>query len=134
MPDGVQIGSGAQRLIGYQIDLSESDGSARILLDIEDRHRNRNNSLHGGIISMMLDAAAGFAASRGGPNGSFANVVTVSLTTNYLAAAIGGRVAAIGTYRGGGRSIAYADAVLEDAQGNRLATASGVFKRRGPGG
>ena len=122
------IRSGAQDLIGYKIDLSAADGSAKIVLEIEDRHRNRNSSLHGGIVTMMLDAAAGFAVSRGAGGPGLVPVATVSLTTNYVAPAVSGVVTATGFLSGGGRSILYAGAELRDEGGALLASASGVFK------
>ena len=132
-PDPEDVSSGAQALVGYDIDLSDPTGVSRIHLEIEPRHKNRNGTLHGGIISMMLDAAAGFAASRAVPGQPFAPVLTINLSTNFLGAAVAGRVTATGTYRGGGHKIVYADAVLEDAEGRLLSTASGVFKRQPSG-
>ncbi|MEO1734034.1 MAG: PaaI family thioesterase [Pseudomonadota bacterium] len=124
-----EVGSGAQALVGYEIDLTPGDGSAHIILDIEPKHLNRNQTLHGGIISMMLDAAAGFAASRSSAKVGFTPVFTVSLTTHYLAPARSGRVVTTGKFVGGGYKILYADAVMRDASGHALATGCGVFKR-----
>lgn len=130
-PDPPAPGSGAQDLIGYQIDLSPGDGSARVVLDIEARHLNRNDTLHGGIIAMMLDSAAGFAVSRQlSPHGD-ARVVTISLTTQFHAPARQGRAVATGRVMGGGRKIFYADADLMADNNVLLARASGVFKRVG---
>lgn len=127
--------SGAHEMVGYDIDLNGGDGKARVTLEIKAKHCNRNGSLHGGIIAMMLDASAGFAASMGHADGGLVPVVTVSLTTNYIAAAdLGEQVVTTGTVRGGGKSICYADAEVRNAQGKLIATGNGVFKyirRRG---
>ena len=120
-------GSGAHDLIGYDIDLSAGDGTSRVVLDIAAKHLNRNGSLHGGIIAMMLDASAGFAASMAGGAG-LTPVVTVALNTQYLAPALAGQVVATGVTKHAGRSICYADAELRDDQGNLIATGNGVFK------
>ncbi len=120
--------SGAHELVGYDVDLSAKDGTARVVLDLQAKHLNRNGSLHGGIIAMMLDASAGFAASLSGSGSDLMPVVTVALNTQYLAPVSGGRVVATGFPKGGGRSITYADAELRDAAGVLLATGSGVFK------
>ncbi len=120
---------GANAMVGYTIDLTPADGSARAVLEIEDRHRNRNGTLHGGIIAMMLDAAAGYAASRSSAEIGFTPVNTISLTTSFLKPATGGQVIATGQFVGGGYKIVYADAVLTDADGVPLAKAAGVFKR-----
>ena len=128
--------SGAQDLVGYVIDLSDPAGGAVVRLDLDARHMNRVGSLHGGIVTMLLDAAAGFAASRAWDDSGEALLVTVSLTTNYLASASAGRVTATGRVTGGGNSIKFAESELRDAAGRLLATASGAFKRvrnrRGP--
>lgn len=119
--------SGAHQLVGYDVDLRGQDGSARIMLEVLPKHLNRNETLHGGIIAMMLDASAGFAASLA--HGSdLKQVVTVALNTQYLKATRQGRVVATGTVKRAGRSICYADAELRDADGILLATGNGVFK------
>jgi len=114
-------------MVGYDIDLNGGDGKARVVLDIAPRHLNRNGSLHGGIIAMMLDASAGFAASMASGT-QLTPVVTVALNTQYLAAATHGQVVATGTVKRAGGSICYADAELHDADGTLLATGNGVFK------
>ncbi|WP_168797751.1 PaaI family thioesterase [Aliishimia ponticola] len=124
-------GSGAQALIGYDIDLTAPDGSARVILDVEARHMNRVETLHGGIHAMMLDAAAGFAASRqladGGPQ--IVPVVTLSLTTSFVQSAQLGKVVATGRVMGGGYKIVHAEAEIHDAEGRLCSKATGVFKR-----
>lgn len=130
------IDSGAQDMVGYVIDLGCSDGGAQVTLDLAPRHLNRVGSLHGGIIAMLLDAAAGFAASRSWSEAGDALLVTVSLNTHYIASVNRGRVIATGRVSGGGQSVKFAEADLRDGAGRLLATASGVFKRvrerRGP--
>lgn len=129
----VAPGSGAHDLVGYDIDLSGGDGKARVTLDLAPKHLNRNGSLHGGIIAMMLDASAGFAASLASGPG-LTPVVTVALNMQYLVPAMSGRVTATGFVKQAGRSICYADAELHDATGKLLATGNGVFKYMRKGG
>ena len=138
-PDGsapVAIDSGAQDMVGYAIDLSHPDGGARVTLDLAPRHMNRVGSLHGGIVAMLLDAAAGFSVSRSWSETGDALLVTVSLSTNYIASANAGRVTATGCVTGGGQTIKFAASELRDESGRLLATATGAFKRvrerRGP--
>jgi len=122
--------SGAELLVGYRIDLSDPSGLATVTLDIQAKHRNRNGTLHGGIHAMMLDAAAGFAASRflAGED-ALTPVLTLSLSTSYVAAAAEGEVVATGKVSGGGYKIVYATSEIRDAAGTILSTANGVFKR-----
>jgi uncharacterized protein (TIGR00369 family) len=126
------IGSGAQSLVGYAIDLSDPAGSAVVTLTVEEKHLNRNGTLQGGIQAMMLDAAAGFAASRhlAGAAPDIVPVITLSLTTNYLGPALLGQtLTARGQVTGGGHKVVYATADICDSQGRILAQGSGVFKR-----
>lgn len=126
--------SGAQALIGYHLDLSGADGAGRVVLEIEDRHRNRNGSLHGGIVAMLLDAASGFAVSRAVRGPQLPSVATISLNTNYVAPALGGTVTATGHVTGGGRTVAFAKAELRDEAGTLLASSTGVFRYLRSGG
>ena len=60
----------------------------------------------------MLDNAMGYAASlTGGVDGQM-RVMTVSMTTQYIAPVQGGRVVATGEVTGGGRSLFFADGEL----------------------
>ena len=122
--------SGAQALVGYVVDVGQSDQLARTWLDVEDKHANRNGMLHGGIIAMLLDAACGFTASmRLGGGEALTPLVTISLTTAFVSGArIGSRVTATGYASGGGRKIAYVHGELKDETGAMIATAQGVFK------
>lgn len=122
--------SGAELMVGYQIDLTDPSGVATVTLEIEAKHRNRNGTLHGGIHAMILDAAAGFAASRHlAQQGALVPVQTLSLNTSYIAAASEGIVTARGVVTGGGYKIIYATSQIADASGAVLSSAAGVFKR-----
>ena len=123
--------SGAQGLIGYEIRLIPEDGTAEVSLDVGPQHLNRNGTLHGGLIASLLDSAAGFAASLSFGGAVLMPVVTVSLTTHFLAPAREGLVVSTGQVAGGGRKIIYADAEVRDAEGVLVAKGSGVFKRAG---
>lgn len=124
--------SGAELMVGYRIDLNDPSGIATVTLDIDVKHRNRNGTLHGGIHAMMLDAAAGFAASRFlAGEGALIQVMTLSLNTSYVAAVAEGQVVATGKVTGGGYKIVYATAEITDVGGRVLSSAAGVFKRTG---
>lgn len=130
MPPHSAPSSGAQEMVGYDIDLTDPTGAVRVSLGIEPRHCNRNGTLHGGLHAMMLDAAAGFAASRSlSAGGELVPVQTLSLTTNYVASSADGVVTVTGRVTGGGFKIIYANALMKDDTGRVLSSASGVFKR-----
>lgn len=128
--DGLlQDNSGCQSTIGYVIDLSPETGDAACWLDIEPGHLNRNGLLHGGIMTILLDVACGYAASLSYDASTIAPVFTVSLNMSYVAPAGVGRVTAIGVVTGGGRKICYANGELRDKDGQLVASAACVFKR-----
>lgn len=130
--DGIIAGqSGAQRLVGYVVDVGRPDRMGRALLEVGPQHANRIGALHGGIIAMLLDAACGFTASMQlGEGQAMTPLVTVSLTTQFVAVArIGSTVTATGYPSGGGRKIAYVHGELRDEEDRLIATASGVFRK-----
>ena len=130
LPPHTAAGSGAQDLVGYRIDLSDPAGGAVVRLEVETKHLNRNGTLQGGIHAMLLDAAAGFAASRAlAGQGDIVPVVTLSLNAHYLSPAAQGEVIATGYVTGGGHKIIYAEADIRSADGTLLSRGSGVFKR-----
>ncbi len=124
--------TGAQTLLGYVVDISAGDGTARCHLDIGVQHTNRHGGLHGGILSCMLDNAMGFAASLTGDAAGQTRFMTLSMTTQYLAPARAGRVTAVGEISGGGRSVVFAEGVVTAQDGTVIATSTGVYKRVKP--
>lgn len=122
--------TGARRLVGYEVDLGTSDSPVEVSLEIGPQHLNRIDTLHGGLAAMMLDTAAGFAASKFFGGDPLPQVVTLSLTTDFVASPRAGeRVIARGHSDGGGRKIAYTRAELVGEDGRLFARASAVLKR-----
>ncbi|AXS41547.1 PaaI family thioesterase [Breoghania sp. L-A4] len=122
--------TGAQRLVGYVLDVSGSDGSARCTLDIDARHTNRHGVLHGGFCAVLLDNAMGATASLSVDATGKCPFLTISMATQFLAPAReGSRVTATGRITGGGRSLLFVDGRLTDNEDRLIATAQGVFKR-----
>ena len=99
------------------------------MLDMGAQHTNRHGALHGGIIACLLDNAMGYAASLSASEDGAAKFLTISMNTQFLAPAKGGRVVATGTVTGGGRSLQVVEGELVDEAGVLLATATGVYKR-----
>ena len=79
---------------------------------------------------MMLDAAAGFAASRHLSEGAdLVPVITLNLNTSYIGAVREGTVVATGRVTVGGHKIVYATAQITDLSGAVLSSGAGVLKR-----
>lgn len=118
--------TGAQATMGYVVEIDK--GQARVYLDIDHRHINRGDSLHGGIIATMLDAAAGYAVSLSVDGETLTYTSTVSLTVNYLSRVREGRVVATAKVTGGGKKIVFVNATLTTETNVPVATATGTFK------
>ena len=128
-PGIIRDETGAQTLLGYVVDVTARDGTAKCILDIGPQHGNRHGSLHGGIISCMLDNAMGFAASLTGDDAGDTRFMTISMNTQFIAPARKGRVIATGEISGGGRNLLFAEGAIHDEAGAVIATATGVYKR-----
>lgn len=124
--------TGTQRTLGYVLDVGQSDKRARCSLEVDARHLNRHGVVHGGIVSCLLDSACGATASLSVDPTGRAPFLTATLTVNFIAPAREGRVEAVGTITGGGRSLLHIAGELHDAEGTLLASAVGVFKRLRP--
>tara|TARA_R110000751_G_scaffold307897_1_gene434066 strand:+ start:86156 stop:86542 length:387 start_codon:yes stop_codon:yes gene_type:complete len=122
----IQNHTGAQTLIGYAIEIDK--GSARAVLDLDERHLNRTDSLHGGLMATLLDAASGYTASLSVDGETLPAVATVSMTVNYLSGVRSGRVIATAKKTGGGRKLIFVDAQLAKDDGTLIATSTGTFK------
>lgn len=120
---------GCQQMVGYRTRLDRHAGTCTVTLELEDKHLNRHGILHGGMVATLLDVVCGNTASHYFDPIDHAPLVTVSLNLNYVAAARAGTVTATARPAGGGKSIAYINGELRDAEGQMLATASGIFKR-----
>ena len=126
-PDAIfSANTGAQKLIGYEAHIFEDRCEVRLTLN--ETHMNRAGKLHGGLVSTILDAACGYAASRAFHPKAATLVVTLSLTANYLAPGIGPEIVAIGRVRRAGRSIIFVDGEVLDGD-TLIATGTGTFKK-----
>lgn len=120
--------TGAQRTLGYVVDVGGGDGRARVTLEIAEGHLNRHGVLHGGFVTLLLDSAAGATASLSRDETGRVPFVTISFTTQFVASARAGRVTATGRVAGGGRSVVFVESELRAEDGTLLALGSGAFK------
>ena len=87
---------------------------------------NPMGMIHGGFVGSMLDETMGstlFAASGGREIGA-----TITATIDFVRPAMLGALECVGTVRHRGKSIAFVEAQLFDAEGKLLAKSSGSFK------
>ncbi|MCX7155033.1 MAG: PaaI family thioesterase [Rhodocyclales bacterium] len=115
----------------YRIDESKGEkGQLVLAIRIEDRHTNIRHIAHGGFLVTILDTALGIvvSSSREPPQ----PIVTVSLTTNFVASAEPGDwvEAHVDIDRMGGR-LAYASCTLRVGE-RCIMTGTGVFAMMKP--
>ena len=121
--------TGTQRLVGYVVEVGHPDGRARCWLDLDERHLNRHNVLHGGIATMLMDSASGATGSLTVDDTGLVPFMSVSLNVQFIASGKPGRVTAVGAITGGGRSLKFISAELHHEDGTLIAKCSGIFKR-----
>ncbi|WP_246516351.1 PaaI family thioesterase [Salicibibacter cibarius] len=109
--------------VGFEMTEAE-DGGVTVVLDIDEKHMNRNGILHGGVHATMLDNILGAALARhtGMPS------TTISLNVNYLAPVKKGRLTASATILQLGYKSATVEGVIMDTEGTAIAKGTGTFK------
>lgn len=110
------------------------EGFVALGMETPDIAFNRHGVIHGGAMMSLLDTAAGYAGVYCPYPGRYRRAFTLSLSTNFIRAASGGRLRAEGATVGGGRNVFFSEARAFDEDGVLLATASGAFKYRGESG
>jgi len=119
---------GCQQLVGYQTRV-DATGICTVRLEVGEQHLNRHGILHGGMVATVMDVACGNTAARYFDPEGQAAVVTVALNLSYIAATGVGPVTASAKATGGGKSTAHVTGELRGAEGQLLATATGIFRR-----
>lgn len=120
---------------------AEEVGSGKTILRLVDPREDQRggggtSALNGGVIAYMFDGALGaavasLAVQTYGDDGhdipGYAES-TISLTINYVKPALGNAFEAHGSAVRTGRTVAFAEGKLYDADGEICATASGVWR------
>jgi len=113
------------RLLGLKVDAGVPAGQSRVRLESRADLENSRGDVHGGVVASMLDAAMGVAVRSTLQAGEGAT--TVSLTVNYLEPGRSKLIANARVVRTG-RSLASAEAMVEDVSGRRVAHAVGTMR------
>lgn len=119
--------SGFRQLVGFRID-AWREGEAVVSLAVAPRHLNRSGSVHGGVITTLIDAAAGFAGCHTPVAGHVRKAVTLSMSTQFVAPLADGRLIATGRVIGGGRRIFHVAVDVHDDRGRLIATGQCTYK------
>ena len=109
--------------------VAASEGAVSVAMDLGDRHVNLQGLVHGGMLAILADTACGLAIRSAMEPGRLH--VTTDLDIHYLAPARPGRILGHGTAIRVGRSLAFAEASIEDGEGRLLARAQSRFSVSG---
>lgn len=120
---------GFQKLLGIEV-LEAAGGRAVVRLPHRAELCGGGNALHGGVISSLIDLTGALAAWCGHDPARGMKASTVTLTVNFIGAALGEPIRAIGSVRRRGKELIFCDVeVFEDTAAARLvATGSMVYR------
>jgi uncharacterized protein (TIGR00369 family) len=124
--------SGPNRHVPFTVHLgitreSAQAGEAVVSMDLEPHMLNNHGTGHGGVVMTLLDVAMAHAALSRVDYAS--EVVTVDVHVAFMKPSKG-RLVATARATGGGRSMCFCEARVEDAEGNVAAQAMGTFRYR----
>lgn len=112
------------RLLDLRREWAEG-GVSRLVLQARPALTNNFHKVHGGVLMTMLDGAMSSAALSAS---NFQKaVVTIDMSTAFLKPGQG-RLVVHGKVTGGGRSVCFCEAHIEDEAGDVVAKAMGTFK------
>jgi uncharacterized protein (TIGR00369 family) len=105
--------------------VAATPGTVTVAMDVEERHVNLQGLVHGGMLAILADTACGLAIRSAIEPGRLH--VTTDLDVHFLSPARPGRLVGHGSAVKIGRSLAFAESSVEDADGRLLAKAQGRF-------
>lgn len=106
-----------------------SEGQVTVAMDLLGRHVNLQGLVHGGMLAILADTACGLSIRSAMEPGRLH--VTTDMDIHYLSPARPGRLFGRGKAIRVGRSLAFAEASIEDAEGKLLARAQSRFSVSG---
>ncbi|GIK86900.1 MAG: hypothetical protein BroJett026_23810 [Betaproteobacteria bacterium] len=109
-------------------------GVARVALPLGPQHLNRSGVVHGGLYSVLVDAAGGLSGLYTGDPAAPRKAFTLSLTTSFLDAVGSGTIVATGTVRRSGRRVYFATVEIHADDRRLLAVGEGSFLFRASAG
>ena len=121
-----------QARLGFEMTGWRAD-YARFELPLAPHLMNRYGIPHGGVYATLLDTVMSYAGCFTGDPDRRVLSMTLTMTTNFLSRPAGTRLIAQGHRIGGGKSTFFAEAQVQDDQGNLIATGSGTFRYRRSG-
>ncbi|SEP84624.1 PaaI family thioesterase [Thalassovita taeanensis] len=128
-PELIEASYALQIHLGFEVKGWSTD-YARVEQPLHPFLMNRNGIPHGGIYATLLDTAMGFAGCYTGDRDNPRTCLTLTLNVNYLAQAKGKLLITEAFRTGGGRKIYFAEGLVTDELGTKIASATGAFRYR----
>ena len=121
---------GFTQLVGTELSSAE-EGRAAISLKAEERHLNPSGTVHGGVISTLIDASMAEALNTMVEEGE--QPFTIQITVNYMKPGKPGTLTSTARVRKGGERITIVEAEVaqEDDDDEVIALATGTYTPAG---
>ncbi|WP_085909416.1 PaaI family thioesterase [Kiloniella majae] len=116
------------QLMGYSL-AEWTEESASIALTIADCHLNSAAIMHGGVLATLIDTACGYTLIHNPDPAKRRRAVTLSLNTQFTAAAnVGDKLLATGILKGGGKHIKFLSCDVKNQHGQLIGHGEAVMK------
>ena len=125
-PDTSDLTRGLNGALGFRV-AEWRKGFARVTVDLDERHVNRQGGLHGGVTAALIDAATGFCGIYEPDPAQRRGNVTVSLSVNFTGRPKGRSLTCSAEMLRSGRRMYFSSARVHDDAGNLIATAEAVY-------
>jgi uncharacterized protein (TIGR00369 family) len=109
---------------GFELDDVEP-GRAILSMKVDERHKQVDGVVHGGVLAALADTAGGLATYMAMPRGT--RVATIEMKINYLEGVAGGTVTADARVVRRGRHIAVVDCDVRSEDGTLVSKALMTF-------
>ena len=118
--------AGLNDFLGFQL-VEWRAGHATLEVDLDERHKNRQGGLHGGVTATLIDAVTGYCGVYEPDPSKRRGNVTVSLNINFVGHPKGQKLRAVAELDRAGRRLYFASARVTDDCETLVATAEAVY-------
>ena len=116
---------GFTQLVGTELSSAE-EGRASVSLRAEERHLNPSGTVHGGVISTLIDVSMAEALNTMAEEDE--QPFTIQITVNYMKPGKPGALTSTAEVRKGGERITIVEAeVVQEDDGEVIALATGIY-------
>ena len=115
---------GFTKLVGTEVSSAE-EGRAAVSLKAEERHLNPSGTVHGGVISTLIDASMAEALNTMTEEDE--QPFTIQITVNYMKPGKPGRLTSTAEVRKGGERITIVEAEVVQEEDEVIALATGTY-------